>query len=217
MLKSIFWKIFLSFWLVMLFVVTVTTLLSLNIGSDWAKQVAGFNFWELPDMAQDAYDQNGIEGVRNLLEDQTNFPPGLTLYILDDEGNDILDRDTQLARPPWLKGRMSSKLLQIIPQIQLRTDEGAAYRVLMGRAEPKPLGVLGAPEIRGVVIPVALIVSALACLLLTQYFSRPLARMVEAARELAEGNLARRVAIGSRSDEIGMLGRQFDAMADKIQ
>jgi two-component system sensor histidine kinase BaeS len=46
---------------------------------------------------------------------------------------------------------------------------------------------------------------------------RPLARLEHAAAAVARGELDVRSGVGSRSDEIGSLGRSFDAMADDLQ
>ena len=69
-------------------------------------------------------------------------------------------------------------------------------------------------------IAVAAIAAGAASLLgfaLATRMVRPLARLEHAAAAVARGELEVRSGVGSRSDEIGSLGRSFDAMADDLQ
>lgn len=70
------------------------------------------------------------------------------------------------------------------------------------------------------VILVAAMAAAAASLLglfLARRIVRPLDELGEAAAAVARGDLARRSGLGDRSDEIGSLGRSFDAMAADLQ
>ena len=53
-------------------------------------------------------------------------------------------------------------------------------------------------------------------LFIARSISRPLVSLTQTAREIAEGNLTSRVAIGSK-DEIGELGNMFNAMTGQLQ
>ncbi len=53
-------------------------------------------------------------------------------------------------------------------------------------------------------------------LLISGTFSRPISRLTGVARQMASGDLRIRANVGSR-DEIGVLGRAFNEMADKLQ
>jgi two-component system, OmpR family, sensor histidine kinase CpxA len=66
---------------------------------------------------------------------------------------------------------------------------------------------------------VAFFVSGLICYLLTLYITGPILRLREAAQHLAQGNLGARAAssIERRGDELGALGRDFNAMAARIE
>jgi two-component system, OmpR family, sensor histidine kinase CpxA len=66
---------------------------------------------------------------------------------------------------------------------------------------------------------VALFVSGLICYLLTRYLTTPILRLREAAHQLASGDLSARAStrISPRSDELGDLVRDFDAMAAHIE
>lgn len=66
---------------------------------------------------------------------------------------------------------------------------------------------------------VAFSVSGLVCYLLTIYLTGPILRLREAAQKLAQGKLSTRAAtsIERRGDELGALGRDFNAMADRVE
>jgi signal transduction histidine kinase len=71
-----------------------------------------------------------------------------------------------------------------------------------------------------IVLVVALlagIVSLAIGLILAEAMIRPLRRLGGAASAVASGDLARRSGVGDRKDEIGELGRSFDAMAEALE
>jgi len=66
----------------------------------------------------------------------------------------------------------------------------------------------------------ALLVAVVVAAMLARRFTTPLRRLTEASRDLAEGDLARRVpadALGSGSAELTELALQFNAMAERLQ
>ncbi len=66
---------------------------------------------------------------------------------------------------------------------------------------------------------VALLVSGCICYLLTRYITRPILRLREASKRLAEGDLSSRAAaeMEGRRDELGELVCDFNAMAGRIE
>jgi two-component system sensor histidine kinase CpxA len=76
----------------------------------------------------------------------------------------------------------------------------------------------GAPA-GSLLLILALIVSGVVSYLLARAISNPVRTLRQATVSLAEGDMNRRVAstVGKRRDELGMLARDFDAMAEKLQ
>jgi len=65
---------------------------------------------------------------------------------------------------------------------------------------------------------VALLVSGFICYLLTRYLTTPILRLRAASQQLAAGDLSiRAVGVERRSDELGDLVRDFNAMASRIE
>jgi two-component system, OmpR family, sensor histidine kinase BaeS len=75
-------------------------------------------------------------------------------------------------------------------------------------------------ETTGTLIAVAVLAAGVASLIgfaIASRMARPLARLEGAAAALARGELDARSGLGARTDEIGSLGRSFDAMAEDLQ
>jgi two-component system sensor histidine kinase CpxA len=114
-------------------------------------------------------------------------------------------------RPPNLRPA------QLAPD--LIAPDGEAYRLLFTRPLFTVFGVLTWPGTRVAVAGIAILVAALTSLLLARYISSPIVRLQRASRSLAAGVLETRVGSPSnrRSDEVGTLARDFDAMAERLQ
>ncbi len=77
----------------------------------------------------------------------------------------------------------------------------------------------GSAETQWLRLGVAILVSGIVCFLLARYLTGPLAQLRGATRGLSEGDLAARAgaSVSARRDEIGALGRDFDAMAERVE
>ena len=98
--------------------------------------------------------------------------------------------------------------------------DGDEYRLLFVRPPVSVFGLLAWPGSRVAVGATALLIAALASALLARYISAPIARLQRASRELATGALDTRVGAPKRgwaTDEVGILSRDFDTMAERIQ
>jgi two-component system, OmpR family, sensor kinase len=106
---------------------------------------------------------------------------------------------------------------RVLPQIV--APDGTAYTVLLVPRRPSIFGALAAPGIFARILGIALVVSAFASWWLAQHLSAPIRRMQEGARALAGEQLDVRVSagLGNRKDEVAVLAREFDAMADRLR
>ena len=105
--------------------------------------------------------------------------------------------------------------------------EAADAPVGMGRGAgqgPGPMAGIHAQQVQQettvTLIAVAMMAAAAASLLglaIASRMARPLARLEESAAAVARGDLDARSGLGDRGDEIGSLGRSFDAMAAELQ
>ena len=123
-----------------------------------------------------------------------------------------------LAPPPPRNFRPQRAAPQIVGA------DGSTYTVLLVPRRPSIFGALSLPGISLMILCIALVVSAFASWWLAQHLSAPIRRIQEGARALASENLdARggkglRVSAGfeDRKDELAVLARDFDAMADGL-
>jgi two-component system sensor histidine kinase CpxA len=107
---------------------------------------------------------------------------------------------------------------------QLVGADGSTYTVLLVPRRPSIFGALSLPGISFMILCIALVVSALTSWWLAQHLSAPIRRIQAGARALAGDNLdgrgapAMRVSAGleERKDELAVLARDFDAMADRL-
>ena len=122
------------------------------------------------------------------------------------------DRDRDDGRPSNLRPA------QLTPH--LVGDDGDEYRLLFVRPPVAVFGMLAWPGSRAAIGAVALLIAALTSLLLARYISAPIARLRRASQGLAGGDLDTRVGAPERgwaTDEVGVLSRDFDTMAERIQ
>jgi two-component system sensor histidine kinase BaeS len=89
---------------------------------------------------------------------------------------------------------------------------------------PGPGGGLHAQQVQQdtivaiiVVAAVAAVVASIAGVLLARRIARPLERLRSVAESVAQGDLQQRSGLAGRGDEIGSLGRSFDAMAAELE
>jgi signal transduction histidine kinase len=136
-------------------------------------------------------------------------------------------RDTQ--RPPRDAGPLpptgartfgrgrQARLARLAPLIA--APDGTLYTVLLVPRRPSIFGALSLPEISLAILCIALIVSAMTSWWLAQHLSAPIRRIQEGARALASERLDVRVSAGldGRRDEVAVLARDFDAMADRLR
>lgn len=89
---------------------------------------------------------------------------------------------------------------------------------MLGPAPPRLFGVLGIPRLGLQILLLGILISSAVCFVLSRYLARPVSRIAGAAEALASGRLSSRVGSSAyRSDEIGVLARQFDKMAAGLE
>ena len=123
------------------------------------------------------------------------------------------DGQAPADRPPPRNFRPQRAAPQIVG------PDGTAYTVLLVPRRPSIFGALSLPGISLMILCIALVVSAFASWWLARHLSAPIRRIQGGARALAGGNLDSRVSAGleERRDEVAVLARDFDAMADRLR
>jgi two-component system OmpR family sensor kinase len=202
----------------MIVIVGVAMVASFRAGSQLNNSLNAAPVYELIDEAGAVLEANGIEGLLVWLKDAENFPAGITLYVLDESAVDILGRDFPgfLWPRSQARERITSWATSQTFRPTLTGPDGLRYMPIVGPAAQPRLGALGAPGIQWVVFLAAMVASGLACFLLTRFMTKRLTQLASAADSLSQGKLETRVNIDT-NDEIGIVARQFDRLAETIQ
>ena len=224
-MRTLFLRIFLSFWAAMLLVLLSTAAVA------WYRfsQVQTPDINELAGQAAARLDKDGLAGLRDWIAEAEAKYIGRTIYVADYTGEDILGRTLPERLQSYVRRLERAGLLSkgvprdrepnpllLTPQFFDRDD--SVYTLLID-ASVGAWGVLRTNNVRVVLFAFALGISGLVCWWLARYVSQPVERLQSSARSLAAGNLDSRVGeeFSRRQDELGVLARDFDTMADHVR
>jgi two-component system sensor histidine kinase CpxA len=222
---NLFWKLFASIGVAMVVTLTAAVYVSYGLASATFDQVNIEGREPIIREAAEVLAERGERGLRVWLRDQAREAPRhILLLVVDENGRELLGRAMPrevmrlLDRRPPRGGRPPNlRPIQLTPDVV--APDGEEYRLLFTRPLFTVFGVLAWPGTRLAVMTIAILVAAVTSLLLARYLSAPIVRLQRASRALAAGVLETRVGSPSnqRSDEVGILARDFDTMAERIQ
>lgn len=228
-MRSLFVRFFLSFWLII--GITIGTA---AIGGFWyaERMREAIETFELGDSmldASQALESGGREGLVQWLKENPQSR-AINIFIMDERGHDLLDR-----RPPYGVTRIFHRhrqhardhrrdsddpgnLRRARPLPQLVAANGDTYTFVVTPLRI-PSAIWASTDARLLLLVLALLISGLVSYTLANAISRPVRKLRDATVAFSDGELNVRVAdsIGKRRDELGMLGRDFDSMAEKLQ
>ncbi len=226
-MSSLFARVFISFWAAMALIVAGAIAVTLYALAERAEDMPRRPARIVSEAAA-ALEQGGRAGLQTWLR-RRGGDDTLQAFVIDESGRELLGRELprRLARHLRLRdeGRERersgprARWLPPRPAPVLEGPAGDRYVFLFLPRRPGILGPLGLPEARFGTLALALVVTGLASWLLARSVTRPVGRMSEAARAIGAGRLEVRVAdtMGTRRDEIGLLAREFDAMALRLR
>ena len=223
-MRSLFVRIFLSYWvaqalfLVLAILVTLAIRPSGEISSVQAQQSRFLS------EAVQAYLAGGEDGARKYLR-SVRDSQHVRLYVFDEQGRELLGRQppewiirvergqTRTAETFW--GRL--KPMQFLRQSMTAAD-GHRYTLVI-ELSPEQHMLFGPHGVPGLGILIAIISSGLVCYILARYLTSPIVQLRAATQKLASGDLSARAGLpGSRRhDEMAELMRDFDRMAERLE
>jgi two-component system sensor histidine kinase CpxA len=220
--RSLFLKIFLSFWMAQALFLVLAILVTLAIReqteSEWEVQQA-----QILNQAVQTYETGGQAALASYF-DQVRQSQHVRAYLLNENDEELSGRrlpewakagERRRPRPP--RGGFLGWMMPTLPQRQSITSAGGHRYTLV--VFPPPHGPFGDPGIHGLGIVIAILSSGLVCYLLARYLTSPVVRLRAATQKLAAGDLTARAG-GSppgRHDELAELVRDFDTMADRLE
>lgn len=221
--RRLFWKIFLPFWVAQALLLGLLYLRlhnRLHNENPWWVQPERRLVPSLAELAVGRFENDGQPALRALL-DQSSMLHRSNYWLLDGQGRELSGRPLPddmigfaqralrhegIARP--------DEAVVIVAPVNTQRDN----YLLIAEIIPPPLGERVPGDLL-FILKLGTIISALMCLVIAHYLSKPIERLRNATNELARGNLDIRVGatIGKRKDEIADLVRDFDSMAEELR
>jgi len=221
-MKSLFVRIFLSFWMAqaLFFVLAILVTLAFRPrSSTWeALRTTVLND------AVTSYEEGGDQKLRDYLEG-IEHSQHVRAYLFDENGNEVSHR----GAPDWAmrvaaggpRGPHDGFLFpapQVLRDSRASSDGKHRYTIVLG-LPPGPRVFIGPRGLPFTGLIIGVLSSGLVCYLLSWYLTKPIVRLRTAARQIAAGDLTARAGAPaiSRRDEVAGLMRDFDAMAERLE
>ena len=221
-MKSLFVRIFLSFWSAqaLFFVLAILVTLAFRPrSSTWeALRTSVLN------EGVSAYEEGGEKQLREYL-DNLDKTQHVRAYLFDEHMDELSHR----GAPDWAMrvatgGPRTQRDGFLFPAPPMQRDSKSSsdskhrYTVVMG-LPPGPRVFIGPRGVPFTGLLIGFLTSGLVCYLLSWYLTKPIVRLRTATRRLAAGDLTARTGASptSRRDEVAGLMRDFDAMAERIE
>jgi two-component system, OmpR family, sensor histidine kinase CpxA len=221
-MKSLFLKIFLSYWVAQALFVALAILITLAVRERGESATWDAQQGRVLTKAIQTYEQSGPTEVRRYLE-EVRDSLHTRAYLLDDQGKAV----TGIDLPRWAESL--AKGIEPPPrdfwqrvtpspfrrQVQVAAS-GHRYTLVAFLPPSGPFGPGGVP---GLSILIGIISSGLICYLLARYLTAPVVRLRAATQRLAAGDLSARAGglAARRRDEMAQLVRDFDTMAERLE
>ena len=221
-MRSLFLKIFLSFWAALALFIVLAILVTIARNPSRQERMQDLGEQTLTDAVSAS--EKGGQGAAGEYLDGVQRAHHVWAFVFDPSGHELSGR----LAPPWIEeayrtGRPHHRgwMDNFMPErtmIQASTIDGKRYTLVLERP-PGPRVFFGPHEIPGLGIAIWIISSGLVCSLLAWSLTKPVARLRTAAQRLAAGDLTARAGapLGRRRDELAELMRDFDRMAEKIE
>ena len=233
-MKSLFLKIFVSFWAVL----ALSLVLAIVVTIALRPERRGIESQAPQTLAEavNAYQTGGQRAAHDYLEEIWRGQH-VRAYVFDPAGNELSGRHV----PPWIEASREgvapgatrssadsrggpsyhhSLIDSLLPdriRRQALTLDGKRYTLIL-ELPPGQHGFFGPFDIP--LLAIAVILSGLVCYLLSWSVTSPVIRLRKAVQGLASGDLSVRTGApegGGRRDELTELMRDFDRMAERIE
>ena len=224
-MHSLFWRIFLTFWLALALILVGTVTVAVDAALRWRSERPSLPYEELYSKAAQVFEAGGGEALKQWIQDLS--PPALRArtFVLDSAGHDLLERPLPAYPAPGRArpARARADSGPIGRSLMLVGSDGRTFRVIVTpgpfRGPARRFGELELPGVRAATLIIALVVSAVVCFFLARYLTAPVDRLRDATQRITAGDLNVRVlpSLKGRKDDLGLLAADFDAMAERVR
>jgi two-component system, OmpR family, sensor kinase len=219
-MHSLYWRIFLTFWLALALILIGTVTVALNVAAQRRAESPWLQRGQVYAQAARAFESGGPPALKSWLKGLTPVDMFNRTFVVLPSGSEMLGRPL----PSFLRGpsnRGGGLISPVGGALVLVGAKGDTYHVLVGpiRQTPRLFGELEQPGVPGATLLLALVVSAVVCFLLARYLVAPVDRLRHAVRRMAGGDLDVRVShsMRGRQDDLGLLARDLDSMAERVR
>jgi len=223
-MKSLFLKIFLSFWAAQALFVVLAMIAAIAFRPQTEAPHWEYIRQNLSTQVVGAYEAGGSQGLNAKIE-AVDRGLRIHVFLFDANGKELAGRQAPAWTQPLLEGKSSSRgpwLDWFSPRrfvIQEVTGpSGQKYKMVM-EVPPRPWPLLLRDRPPGTGLALAVLTSGLACYFLALYLTKPVARLRSATQKLSAGDLSARAdePNARRRDEIAELVRDFNTMAGRLE
>ena len=225
-MRSLYWKIFISFWLATILIILTTAWVTSEIARKSSIPAQEREFMDNYANAAIVTFEAGRHDVLLKWLKQAGLKQHMNLFLLTSQG-DIIGHDTI----PPIVAKVSDQLKQnqldqglfktenVLVSHEILSTSGMNYRLAaVGKRTSSyfvqiPWAGLSARLL------IAISISGLICYLLSLYLTQPLRSLRMAAKSIGTGQLNTRVGrfAGHHNDEIAELSSEFDRMAEQLE
>jgi two-component system sensor histidine kinase CpxA len=227
MMKSLFWRIFVLFWMAsVVLILSIAWITSNNFENE---KIPGLGITRLESVlnehlrnAAHTLRDDGIEPLRAMLAQSLDFGR-VSLYVLDADKHDILGRPVPESVIAASEHAVADSQGMSANRMRLRTltaPDGAHYTAVARFEGPTMLRLLYRHRATfWVHVGIAMLISACISLLLAAYITAPLARIRASAQRVARGDMSAQIGDlpFGRSAEMLALAREFDQMTARLR
>ena len=224
-MRSLFLKIFLSFWVALALMVVIAILVTVALRP--TRHISAIEALQKDFLAEavSSYETRGLGALHEYLRGlRDSHHVHAVLYR---DGQNLVGHPL----PPWFaeteKGQRRTTdtfLGRLDPHIQmlrtsLDTPDGHHYVLVTELPPGQNAFIFGPNGIPGLGILIAVVCSGLVCYVLARFLTSPITSLRNATRKLAAGDLSARVGgnLSKGGDEVSQLVRDFDQMAEQIE
>ena len=228
--RSLFLKIFISFWLTMALTIGVLTLMSRISNTESLPERAtrgplreGLTLYS--EAAVRIFEREGSQALDEFVQ-RSLRESGTEIYLFEADGKPLTQGNTDSVasvvkdlqenpqdQPPRLFPLFTGATRATWGRFVVSASGKPYIFVARFRQAGGPPPFFTAPR-----IAVSILIAGVVCYLLALYLTSPVKKLKQAVQQFAEGNLAVRVGpqLAGRRDELADLGREFDHMAERI-
>ncbi|HEY9321620.1 MAG TPA: HAMP domain-containing sensor histidine kinase [Achromobacter sp.] len=233
--RSLFWRAFLTFWGAMAIILVCGMLFTATVAWYRINSLDGLNPASLTHDARQVARNHGMKGLERWVEAMDRRYSALKIYVLDARDTEILGRPLPARTHDWLAAYRAATdrstqadYLQPDPAGErvswwqpqrLDLPDGSQLLMLFLPFDSSHWEVLGLSPVALALLLFALAVTAPLCWALTRHVTAPLTQLRQATHALAAGRLDAQTPpkLAGRKDELGLLARDFNAMADRLK